>query len=119
MVCIYYVRRNFNCNIFLGLAVIDFESWRPIFRQNFGSLKPYKDVSMKIEKRNHPFWPQSIIENEAAKKFDAAGQKFVEETILLSKKLRPNAKWGYYSFPYCFNNKGENCPSEVQGENNR
>lgn len=39
-----------------GLIVIDFELWRPIFRQNFGSLEPYKNLSYQIEKENHPDW---------------------------------------------------------------
>lgn len=47
---------------FDGLAVIDFESWRPIFRQNFGALQPYKDVSFEIERSRHPLWPQAKVE---------------------------------------------------------
>lgn len=47
-----------------GLIVIDFESWRPIFRQNFGVLTPYKDVSYQIEKKRHPFWPRQQQETE-------------------------------------------------------
>lgn len=40
-----------------GAGVIDFESWRPIFRQQFGTLTPYIDLSMNIEKRRHWWWP--------------------------------------------------------------
>lgn len=47
-----------------GLIVIDFESWRPIFRQNFGVLAPYKDVSYQIERRRHPLWPRQQQEAE-------------------------------------------------------
>lgn len=47
-----------------GLIIIDFESWRPIFRQNFGSLVPYKDLSYKIERERHPFWIKSRQEKE-------------------------------------------------------
>lgn len=50
-----------------GLIVIDFESWRPIFRQNFGELKPYKDVSYDIERQRHPFWSRPSIESEVCK----------------------------------------------------
>lgn len=49
-----------------GLIIIDFESWRPIFRQNFGSLKPYKDLSFKIEQQNHPFWFRNINEAQVS-----------------------------------------------------
>lgn len=47
-----------------GIIVIDFESWRPIFRQNFGELKPYKEVSFNIERQRHPFWSKASIESE-------------------------------------------------------
>jgi Hyaluronidase len=49
-----------------GLVVIDFESWRPIFRQNWGSLLPYKEISYNIEKERHRFWPTSMQEAEAS-----------------------------------------------------
>lgn len=142
-----------------GLVIIDFESWRPIFRQNFGVLVPYKDVSYQIERERHPFWlrqqqeaevrtlettlckclfdihqeewkkinksslilPRFLPSNlQAEKRFESAGRKYVEETLKLSRNLRPKAKWGYYAFPYCFN-KGlnVNCPSDVKKENDR
>lgn len=65
-----------------GLVIIDFESWRfastkdpekrfkttkhfrPIFRQNFGALQSYKDVSYQIEKQRHPFWQRQRQEAE-------------------------------------------------------
>lgn len=47
-----------------GLIIIDFESWRPIFRQNFGVLKEYKELSYKIEQKNHPFWTKGYQEAE-------------------------------------------------------
>lgn len=47
-----------------GLIIIDFESWRPIFRQNFGALSKYKDVSYDIERQNHPFWFDASIKSE-------------------------------------------------------
>lgn len=51
--------RNFS-----GYGVIDFESWRPIFRQNFGDLVIYKNVSFAIEKNRHFYWPKKWIEAE-------------------------------------------------------
>jgi hyaluronoglucosaminidase len=49
-----------------GLVVIDFESWRPIFRQNWGDLLPYKDVSYQIEQERHPFWMRQSRETEVS-----------------------------------------------------
>nr|XP_040236476.2 hyaluronidase Tab y 2.0101-like [Anopheles coluzzii]XP_040236477.2 hyaluronidase Tab y 2.0101-like [Anopheles coluzzii]XP_040236478.2 hyaluronidase Tab y 2.0101-like [Anopheles coluzzii]XP_040236480.2 hyaluronidase Tab y 2.0101-like [Anopheles coluzzii]XP_040236481.2 hyaluronidase Tab y 2.0101-like [Anopheles coluzzii]XP_040236482.2 hyaluronidase Tab y 2.0101-like [Anopheles coluzzii]XP_040236483.2 hyaluronidase Tab y 2.0101-like [Anopheles coluzzii]XP_040236484.2 hyaluronidase Tab y 2.01 len=112
--------RNFS-----GIGIIDFESWRPIYRQNFGSLQPYKDLSVKIERERHPYWSGNHLEREATRRFEATGREFMEQTLLLAKQRRPQAAWGYYAFPYCFNMNGaastrsENCSPEVQRENNR
>lgn len=111
---------------FSGVGVIDFESWRPTFRQNFGSLQPYKDLSMKIEKQRHPNLPPKWLEAEATRRFESTGRDFMAQTLLLAKQLRPRAAWGYYAFPYCFNMNGasgngqrEDCSTEVQRENDR
>ncbi|XP_055848586.1 hyaluronidase Tab y 2.0101-like [Episyrphus balteatus] len=105
---------------FSGIAIIDFESWRPVYRQNFGTLKPYKILSMQIEQKNHPRWSKKQIENEAEMNFEIGGKTFMLETLLTAKRLRPNAKWGYYAFPYCFNNgiNPEKCARGVPEENN-
>ncbi|CAH0549075.1 unnamed protein product [Brassicogethes aeneus] len=106
---------------FQGVGVLDFESWRPIFRQNFGSLEPYKNLSFSIERKKHPFWPQSWIDTESKKRFEYSGRRFMEDTLALVKKLRPKASWGYYAYPYCFNmnsNKQPECPANVVLENN-
>ena len=64
-----------------GLIIIDFESWRPIFRQNFGALKPYKDLSIKIEQKNHPFRYKSI--NEAEVRLILLGIFVIEQIFTL------------------------------------
>ncbi|XP_044261623.1 hyaluronidase-like [Tribolium madens] len=108
---------------FSGLGIIDFESWRPIYRQNFGSLSPYKDLSVEIERQSHPFWPKFLLEKEATRRFEFHARKFMEETLFVAKNLRKNATWGYYAYPYCFNMSPNNmkveCPNEVQKENDR
>lgn len=108
---------------FSGLAVIDFESWRPIFRQNFGVLQPYKNLSIKNQKEKHPYMSDKKVLSEARRKFEDAGKIFMLESLWLSKELRPKAKWGYYAFPYCFNgrstNNPEQCAANVDKENNQ
>lgn len=108
---------------FDGVGVIDFESWRPIYRQNFGSLEPYKDLSLEIEKQKHPFWSKGDLEKEATRRFEMAGREYMEETLILARELRPNATWGYYAYPYCFNmspkNMRQECPAEVLKENDK
>lgn len=49
-----------------GLIIIDFESWRPIFRQNWGVLSAYKDVSYQIERQRHPFWQKQRQQAEVS-----------------------------------------------------
>ncbi|XP_058054807.1 hyaluronidase Tab y 2.0101-like [Anopheles bellator] len=109
---------------FSGLGVIDFESWRPIYRQNFASLNPYKELSMKIEKERNPSWTNVQLEREATRRWEEAGRKYMEQTLLLAKERRPLAAWGYYGLPYCFNlnggpNNQEDCAKDVQRENDR
>lgn len=108
---------------FAGVGIIDFESWRPIFRQNFGTLAPYKELSIQNEKKLHPFLPRWWIEKEAEKKFEFYAQQFMEETLYYVKQLRPKATWGYYGFPKCFNmapnNMKTDCPPNIQRENER
>ncbi|XP_030755052.1 hyaluronidase A-like isoform X1 [Sitophilus oryzae] len=106
---------------FSGLAIIDFESWRPIYRQNWGKLTLYKNLSEDIERQKHPTWPMPWVKKEAAKRFDESSQVFMEETLRTAKELRPNATWGYYAYPYCFNfspgSMQKECSKQVQQEN--
>ncbi|KAG8257663.1 hypothetical protein J6590_043941 [Homalodisca vitripennis] len=108
---------------FKGIGIIDFEHWRPIWRQNWMSLSIYKNYSRYLERRRHPRWPKQDIEKEAAERFESAAKVWMLETLRLAKTLRPKALWGYYGFPFCFNNKpvGRSmpCSPEVIPENNR
>ncbi|XP_025412486.1 hyaluronidase-like isoform X2 [Sipha flava] len=88
---------------FSGLAVIDFEHWRPMFEENFGSLYAYQEYSMEIEKYNHPDWGKKDLRKEASRKFEKAATQFLKRTLHIAKSLRPYAYWGYYGYPFCFN----------------
>lgn len=103
-----------------GLAIIDFESWRPVYRQNFGTLQPYRDLSEQLVRQQHQFWPKSRIATEAVRQFEETGKIFMLRTIELAKQLRPHARWGYYGLPFCFNGKGdtiETCARKTQIDN--
>ncbi|CAH4032249.1 unnamed protein product [Pieris brassicae] len=108
---------------FNGIAIIDFESWRPVFRQNFGVLSVYKDISYKKEYDKHWWWPESWVTSEAKYRFESSAREFMQATISIAKQMRPKARWGYYGFPYCFNmaakNMAEDCPHNVKEENNQ
>ncbi|KAK5638616.1 hypothetical protein RI129_012911 [Pyrocoelia pectoralis] len=95
---------------FSGVGIIDFERWRPIYRQNFGTLTKYRTLSTKIEKEKQPSW----------ERFEKHGRLFMEKSLLLAQKIRPKATWGYYGFPHCFNHDmKDRCSALVEGENNR
>lgn len=119
-----YFRRHLDEQLepgFSGLGVIDFESWRPIFRQNWASLQVYRDLSLDIERQRHPFWNQRAVQQEAADRFERAGRLFMERTLEVAKRLRPKAEWGYYAYPYCFNwtpsQQSPQCSPKVLEEN--
>lgn len=106
---------------FSGIGVIDFESWRPIFRQNWASLEPYKTVSIKLERERHPYWSDAAIKKEAKRRFEKFGRIFMEETLKTAKKLRPKSTWGYYGYPHCFNQtpgqRNVHCNRQTMAEN--
>lgn len=75
-----------------GIAIIDFELWRPVYRQNFLKLQPYKDTSVKLVKDANPLLTKQEVDNEANRIFTEFAKTFMTETIELGKQLRPNAK---------------------------
>uniref|UniRef100_P49370 Hyaluronidase A n=1 Tax=Vespula vulgaris TaxID=7454 RepID=HUGAA_VESVU len=102
-----YPNRNFS-----GIGVIDFERWRPIFRQNWGNMKIHKNFSIDLVRNEHPTWNKKMIELEASKRFEKYARFFMEETLKLAKKTRKQADWGYYGYPYCFNMSPNNLVPE-------
>lgn len=110
--------------LFDGVAVIDFEMWRPTFRQNFDKLKIYRELTMMDVNKKHPSWSRDQIERQAEMIFENAAVNLFNRTLLRAKKLRPRALWGYYGFPHCFNrfrdySALERCPEQVEMENDR
>lgn len=110
---------------FDGLSVIDFECWRPIFRQNFGEkLKVYRDLTLLEVNKKHPNWSREQVEAQGKIIFEHAAINFVNRTILRARKLRPLALWGFYGFPHCFNryhdpSQLDQCAEQVAVENNK
>ncbi|XP_046546219.1 hyaluronidase B-like [Haliotis rubra] len=91
-----------------GLAVIDFESWRPHLPLNFDSLKIYQTKSVELVKKQHPTWTNTTqIMEEATRQFDIAARC----KDLYGEQLRPKAYWGYYGYPRCWGPSTTNeCP---------
>lgn len=80
-----------------GYAVIDYESWKPEW--NSARLKEeYRVASRERVRRANPGLSATEIERRAAQEFNDAAKSFLLETLAEAKRLRPNAKWGFYGF---------------------
>ncbi|MBN3297881.1 HYAL Hyaluronidase, partial [Amia calva] len=86
-----------------GLAVVDWESWRPLWVQNWDAKQVYKEASRALVRQKHPNWTTLQVESEAQREFQKAGRAFMEDTLKLGHKLRPGGRWGFYGMPNCFN----------------
>lgn len=81
---------------FSGLAVIDYEAWTPIWSRT-GEV--YRAASREYTRQRNPTLSGDALEQKAKQEFYDAGTAVMVETIRLGKRLRPNAKWGFYGYP--------------------
>ncbi|XP_066543584.1 hyaluronidase-1-like [Amia ocellicauda] len=88
---------------FSGLAVVDWESWRLRWLQNFDSKKVYQEASRALVRQKHPNLTSLQVESEAQREFQKAGWAFMEDTLQLGHEMRPGGRWGFYGMPNCFN----------------
>ncbi|XP_018428072.1 PREDICTED: hyaluronidase-1-like [Nanorana parkeri] len=88
---------------FEGVAVIDWEDWRPLWDRNWDKKDIYRERSRELVREEHPEWPAEEVLLEAKREFEEAAAKFVTSTLALSRKLRPGGLWGLYGFPGCYN----------------
>uniref|UniRef100_V9KNS7 Hyaluronidase n=1 Tax=Callorhinchus milii TaxID=7868 RepID=V9KNS7_CALMI len=91
-----------------GLAVIDWEEWRPLWIRNWQSKEIYRKNSKQLVSDKHPDWADDQVSREAQLVFEQSGQKFMAETLQKAKKIRPKTLWGYYLFPDCYNHDYKN-----------
>lgn len=92
-------------NDFQGLAVVDWEEWRPLWRRNWVPKMVYREASKQwVRKRFRGFSPEEQT-HLAKVEFEEAARVLMEATLALGKKLRPRGFWGFYRFPDCFNDK--------------
>ncbi|XP_026168108.1 hyaluronidase PH-20 [Mastacembelus armatus] len=108
-----------------GLAVIDWESWRPVWDQNWGSKRIYQNLSKAQALEIAPFLSSKAISKLAKSQFQRASRSFMEKTISLGTSERPRQRWGFYLFPDCFNYDWDTpvytgkCPKKTQKQNNQ
>ncbi|KAI1729627.1 hyaluronidase domain-containing protein [Ditylenchus destructor] len=92
---------------FSGPAVIDWESWRPAYSLNWADRTIYRSLSTRDAKRRFPDLSDREAHKVGRELFNSAARQFIRETILLARKLRPYAQWGFYDFPLCNYDSGE------------
>lgn len=86
-----------------GLAVIDWEEWRPLWIRNWESKDIYRRRSRELVRQKNPTWPPEQVAKVAQQEFEMSARKFMLETLKHAKNLRPNQLWGFYLFPDCYN----------------
>ncbi|XP_077040842.1 hyaluronidase-3 isoform X2 [Agelaius phoeniceus] len=110
---------------FHGLAVVDWEEWRPLWAQNWGAKRMYRTASEEWVREQHGILPARQQLRLAQLEFEQAAQALMEETLLVGRALRPGGLWGFYRFPDCLNSNwakeanytGQCQPAEVQRNN--
>lgn len=86
-----------------GLAVLDWEEWRPTWIRNWHNKLVYRNESKKLIAKKNPGWTPEQVAKVAEQEFELSAQRFMQETLRLVKSLRPNQLWGFYLFPDCYN----------------
>lgn len=86
-----------------GLAVIDWEEWRPLWIRNWDTKDVYRRYSRELVRQKNPTWSEEQVAKVAQLEFELSARKFMLETLRYAKKLRPNQLWGFYLFPDCYN----------------
>ncbi|XP_055510935.1 hyaluronidase PH-20-like [Leucoraja erinacea] len=112
-----------------GLAVIDWESWRPVWSRNWHRMSVYQRQSVELVQQRDLSLTRPNATAIAKAEFEEAARTFLVKSLQLAKKLRPRQLWGFYLFPNCYNNnmgrmRGLNrtytgrCPQRAVSRNN-
>ncbi|XP_034031543.1 hyaluronidase PH-20-like [Thalassophryne amazonica] len=86
-----------------GLAVLDFEEWRPQWDRNWGSKDIYRQISIERMKKKNATLSDNEVEDRARMAFEQAAKGYFLRSIDIGKRLRPKKLWGYYLYPDCYN----------------
>ncbi|XP_069083675.1 hyaluronidase-4-like [Pleurodeles waltl] len=109
---------------FRGLAVIDWEHWRPQWERNWKIKNVYREMSRKLVSEMLGNVSAKEIDRVAKTVFEQRAKAFMQETLHLGTKTRPNGLWGFYLYPDCHNynfheqNYSGSCPKQEMLRNN-
>ncbi|XP_063283539.1 hyaluronidase-1-like isoform X1 [Pelobates fuscus] len=101
---------------FKGVAVVDWENWRPLWTRNWNEMIQYKLRSIELAYRKYPKSPYSKLKKLARLEFEYAAQAFMRRTLELGREISPEGLWGFYGYPRCFNYGYGNSSSNYTGE---
>ncbi|AWO98026.1 putative hyaluronidase PH-20-like [Scophthalmus maximus] len=106
-----------------GLAVIDWEEWRPLWDRNWGTKRIYQTLSVAhVLQTNRSLTAQQATE-KAKQQFQLAARSLMSGMLAMGRAMRPNYLWGFYLFPNCYNygwlepDYTGRCSKEVRGQN--
>jgi len=101
---------------FAGLAVIDWEIWRPLFDRNWGNMRIYQRESLDYVAKRFPKLSAKARLAKAKKEWNFSAKKLLLSSLQLATSLRPKAQWGFYKFPECYNYQAQHswCGSTVE-----
>ena len=60
----------------------------------------YQNFSLAMVRKAHPSWNETQVLQTAKRDFEQAANEYFVETLKVCRKLRPNAKWGFYGLPW-------------------
>ncbi|XP_069049020.1 hyaluronidase-5-like [Lepisosteus oculatus] len=109
-----------------GLAVLDFEEWRPQWIRNWGSKDIYRNLSLYLVMQQDLTLTFAEAEDAAREEFEKAAIRYFKDSLRLGKASKPNRLWGYYLYPDCYNYEytddltdySGNCPDIEIARNN-
>ncbi|KAK5896134.1 hypothetical protein CgunFtcFv8_009768 [Champsocephalus gunnari] len=106
-----------------GLAVIDWEEWRPLWDRNWGAKRIYQTLSVAhLLQTEHSLNLQQATDR-AKTQFQVAAKSLMSGMLAMGRAMRPNYLWGFYLFPHCYNYGWEEpsytgrCSREVRRQN--
>ncbi|XP_031424153.1 hyaluronidase-2 isoform X2 [Clupea harengus] len=98
-----------------GLAVIDWEEWRPLWIRNWQTKNVYRNQSRAMVLQKKPTMSGTSVNKVAQQEFEMSARLFMLETLRLVKSLRPGQLWGFYLFPDCYNHDYQNSLENYTG----
>ncbi|KAL6119957.1 hyal3 [Pungitius sinensis] len=101
---------NFN-----GIAVIDWEEWRPLWERNFGTKVEYRRQSKLLVRQESPDLSESETTMLAKLKFEESARRFMGETLQSAVRVHPKGLWGFYGFPSCLNKQKRKTDKSYTG----